>query len=444
MIEKGKLLTILQRVLPEDINAEISVLIECLRSTLIQDNSINEATENHNVQVQVKAEQGGRIGLYTSNNLTISGLREALSQARENAAYGRHSPLILTGSSGYRDIMLKFEATTKQSPESRMKLLEPIIDIAAKTNLNINGALSANSGQYAVVNTSGLAAWTQASLAQFRASVNSIEGSGTGHAFACDRDVDNLDFLGPFLEAVAKCQASVNQQPLSSGEYTVILESAAVADLMSVVAPMVFGGRAYLEGHSPASKIGSKIFGDNVTIWDDGLDPRGISIPFDFEGVPKQRLNLVTKGVFQNIALDNQTAADLNMACTGHASLPWNNLGPKPNHIFMEPGNAMLDDMIASTKRGILVSRLRNLVVLDPRMGIVTGSTGNGTLLVEDGKLTAALPNLRFVQNMVRAFNRVEMIGDETRLFGELWCSSRVPSMKFNKFSIIGSSTGQV
>jgi PmbA protein len=112
--------------------------------------------------------------------------------------------------------------------------------------------------------------------------------------------------------------------------------------------------------------------------------------------------------------------------------------------LVVEAGNAMLDDMIASTRRGILVSRFHGLSVLDSREAVITGTTAGGTLLVEDGKLTAALPDLRFVQNLAEAFNNIEMTGDEVKLFGGLWSSFLVPALKLNKFTFLAGNTGQV
>lgn len=444
MTAKGKLVGVLQKVLPDDINAEISVLIESTRETRIRNNSIAEGTDKLQISVRVRAEQGGRVGIFCTNRLNIPGLRKALVKARENAAFGRPGPLILTGSTGYREMVLIHPGTAGQSAKARGETLAPLVTVAGSAGIKVNGALTASVGEFVIANTAGLAASTRVSAALFNASVASGEGSGVGYGFACDRDADKLDVMGSFLQAAAKCQASQYPQLLPAGEYTVILEPAAVADLMAVVARTVFNGRTFLEGCSPLAKIGTKIFGDNITIWDDGLDMRGMAVPFDFQGVPKQRLFLVTRGVAQNLALDNETATRLNMAGTGHASLPGANLGPMPAHIFLEPGNAMLDDMIASTKRGILISRLRNVAVLDPKSGMFTGATGNGTLLIENGQLAAALPNLRFVQNLIQALNRVEMTGDEARLFGGLWGSLRVPALKIQGFSIIGSNFGQI
>ena len=441
MADKTKVLGMLQKVLPEDISAEISLHAETTMSSRFQNNAVRGNDEAHQMLINVRVENDGRIGSSSSNRLTISGLRETLAKARENAKHGRPGPLMLAGKRGYRELESWHANTAKQTVQSRVAALEPIMDFADKANLRLDGALCAQEGELAIVNTAGLQAWNQTTVAKFRAAVTGDDWTGLGHGHSCHRDSTKLDILSPVLEASAKCQASGNPRPLSPGEYTIILEPAAVADLMAVMTQTVFNGRAWIDGRSPVAKMGVRLLGENINIWDDGLDPRGFSVPFDFEGVPKQRLNLVSKGIIQNLAMDTETAALMDMAGTGHAS--WGGKGPLPAHIFMEAGNAMLDDMIASTRRGILVSRLRNLAVLDPRSSLLTGVTGNGTLLVENGKLTAAVPSLRFLQNFVETLNRVEMIGDETRLFGGLWGGIRVPALKIYRFKITGCQTGQ-
>lgn len=433
MITSTNLLTMLKKALPPDFNAEISVCKERVKQTKFVNRSVAKVSEQFHTVIRAKVEKRGKVGTFRSNRLTLSGLREALAMAAQKAEVGRPGPLVQMGSTGYRDMNLWFPATANLSAESRSEMLDQAMDFSKRAGLEVAGNLATAAGEFAIVNTAGLAAMTQVTFAEFRTAVSSNDAAGTGHGYHCARDIAKLDVLGPVLEAAAKCQASSDPRPLPWGEYTVILEPAAVADLLQALAPRAFSGHALL-GQTPY-KIGNKVFGENINIWDDALDPKGLSIPFDSEGVPKQRLHLVSKGVLQNLTLDNAAAAQLDLPVTGHA--PFGGGGAIPTHLFMEPGNAMLDDMITSTKRGILVSRLRNILFLNPHQA--TGVTGNGTLLIENGKLKAAVPNLRFVQNLVQALNQVEMIGDEARLFGNLWGSIRVPGLKIHGFNITGA-----
>lgn len=439
MTEKNKLLTILEKVLPKDIPAEIAVVTQSKEASWLRHNSMVQGSKVDNVLVQVRVEENGRVGEGTTNVFNLPSLRQAVSQARKGAFCP--GPLVLSGSKGYRELSLA-SATLDQSPQDRASLLTQITDLAGRASLLIDGSLTANVAEIAVVNSLGVSAYTKAASAEFEITVSSSTGPGRGYGYFCHPNAEKLDVISPFLNAAAKCQSSDKQQPLPAGEYTVILEPAAVAGLMEVAAKIFFDGQAFIQQQTPISQFGEKLFSEQLTIWDDSLDSRGLQLPFDLEGTPKQRLSLVNRGIIQGVCLDNESAAILNAVSTGH-SLPWVGT-PRPGHLVVEAGNAMLDDMIASTKRGILVSRFDGISILDPLEALITGTTAGGTLLVENGKLTSALPDLRFVQNLVDALDSIEMTGDEIRLLGGLWKSFLVPALKLNNFTFLTGNTGQI
>jgi len=437
---QGKLLEILKKVLPRDVKAEISVLARSVGETCAQANALIQGSHRDELLVDVRVEQGGFVGRHTDSRLTIEGLRKAIAKARSNAAQGIPGPLLLTGDTGYREMKVFFPATAGQTPAQRAESLAPLIDMARRLDVSIDASLRSETGQLTIANTAGLAATVPVTFARFAVAVSG-RGQGRGYGYACSRDAGHLRLMDVFLEAAAKSQASAFPQSIAAGQYIVVLEPAAVAALLGVLAKTAFSGRAFLRRCSPVTEIGAKIFGDNINIWDDGLDPRGLAVPCDFQGVPKQRLHLVSKGAVVNVACNNEVAAALNLPGTGHASGPGTD-GSQPSHIFLEAGNAMLDDMIASTRRGILVSRLDGLKILDSRRCLVTGVTAGGTLLIENGRLTAALPGLRFIQDLVALFNQVEMIGDEPRLFGGLWGGVSAPALKADGFTVLSSPAG--
>lgn len=441
MTEKNKLLTVLEKVLPKDIPAEIAVLTHSREASWLRRNSLVQGSRVDNVTVRVRVEKRGRVGEGTTNVFNLPSLRQTVKQAR-NHAY-KQGPLVLSDSKGCREVSLAPAATLEQNPQDRENLLSEIRSLAGRANLVVDGSLTSHVAEIAFVNSLGVAAYTKAALAEFELFAANAAGPGRGWGYCCHPDAEMLDVMGTFLIAAAKCQSSDRQQPLPAGEYTVILEPAAVAGLMEAAAAIFFDGKAFIQQRTPFARLGEKLFSEQLTVWDDSLDPRGLQLPFDFEGTPKQRFSLVNRGIIQGVCLDNGSAAALNTVSTGHGPPP-GIAAPRPGHLVVEAGNAMLDDMIASTRRGILVSRFHGLSVLDSREAVITGTTAGGTLLVEDGKLTAALPDLRFVQNLAEAFNNIEMTGDEVKLFGGLWSSFLVPALKLNKFTFLAGNTGQV
>lgn len=436
-----RLLNILEKVLPRDIPAEILVLTEDAQGAQVRNNCLIQGSRQQNILVRIRAEAGGRVGEEITNVFSLPSLRQTMARARKRAEAGRPGPLILSASN-LRKAPVSDSVMTLSSQDCA-SLLTPFAELAGKANLLTDAWLLTRSGELCVVNTAGLAASARTACSAVEIKVASATGPGNGYGYACHRNGEKLDVAGAFLAAAAKCQASDLQRSLPAGEYTVILEPAAVADLMAVAANIFFDGRAFWEGRTPFSRLGVKLFSDQLNIWDDSLNLQGLQMPFDFEGVAKQRLNLINRGVLQAVCLDNETAAGLKTASTGHAAPPGSSQGPIPRHLAVEAGNAMIDDMIASTERGILVSRLHNIAVLDARAALITGVTAGGTLLVEQGKLTSALPDLRFVQNLIHALNNIEMTGDEFKLFGGLWKGIWTPALKLNSFSFLAATPGR-
>ena len=157
-------------------------------------------------------------------------------------------------------------------------------------------------------------------------------------------------------------------------------------------------------------KLGEKILGDNITIWDDGSDGRGIASAFDPEGVPKQRVDLIVNGVANAVAYDSLTAHKEGRESTGHSTGGIGVYGPMPSNMFMQSGDSSVEEMIASTKYGVLVTRFHYGNVIHPTQVLITGMTRDGTFLIEDGKITAPLKNMRFTDSVLRILSNTDMI----------------------------------
>ncbi len=190
-----------------------------------------------------------------------------------------------------------------------------------------------------------------------------------------------------------------------------------------------------------ASQMGQKVMGDNITIWDDGLDTRGLAIPFDSEGMPKRKVVLIDKGVAAGVVYDVNTALKDGVQSTGHAGGQFGGRwGPIPGNMFLAEGEGTLKDMIASTKKGLLVTRFHYTHCPDPTRVVATGTTRDGTFLIEDGRLSARVKNLRFTESMVEAFGRVESVSNSSRLTRDWWStfSSVLPAVKIKDFTFTG------
>jgi predicted Zn-dependent protease len=203
-----------------------------------------------------------------------------------------------------------------------------------------------------------------------------------------------------------------------------------------------FGGRLLAEGRSCFSgKEGQRVGAESVSIYDDAASPGTLGLPFDFEGVPRTRVDLIERGVFRRGVYDRRTAKQAGTATTGHALPPPNPEGPFPLNLFMEPGDASVEEMIASTEAGLLVTRFHYSNIVHPVESTITGMTRDGTFWIRDGEIAHPVKNLRFTQSIIEALTNAVAIGRETELASEFFFSaSRVPAMKIASFNFSGRS----
>jgi predicted Zn-dependent protease len=328
------------------------------------------------------------------------------------------------------------------SAVARAKGVGAILDMSRSNNLVASGAFSTGTEEMMVANSLGISAYHGGTMATVMTVVMSENSSG--YAADCAQDVENLDLSEIGRIAVDKAIRSKNPSSIDPGAYTVILEEDAVGTMMFYLGYLGFSALAVQEKRSFMSgRIGEKVTGDNISIWDDGFDPRGVRLPFDFEGVPKQKVMLIENGIARNAVYDSATAArEPGKTSTGHGLPAPNTMGPLPINLIMQPGSASKEEMIASTKKGIWVTRFHYVNPVHPVKAILTGMTRDGTFLIENGKITRPLKNLRFTQSILEAFANAEMLGKELKVikmgFGNF--ASCAPAAKINNFTFTGTT----
>ena len=214
-----------------------------------------------------------------------------------------------------------------------------------------------------------------------------------------------------------------------------MLEEYAVAEMLEFMSYIGFSALAAQEERS-FMRHGERITGDAVSIWDDGLDPSGLPAPFDFEGVPKQRVDLIKNGVASGLVYDMQTATREGRASTGHGLPAPNTDGPFAVNLFMQPGATPKAELASEIKRGIWVTRFWYVRIVQPKASIITGMTREGTFLIEDGRITRPVKDLRFTQSMLEALEGTLAISRGTKLqIGEFIGASRVPALRLKAFT---------
>jgi PmbA protein len=421
---------------------EVVILSGDSALTRFANSTIHQNVAETDAEVGIRVVLGTRIGVAKTNNLDDRALTDALENALTIASLQPENPDFksLPGPQQIPEVTAFSEATAGCTPRQRAKGVGEICLMARDAGVIASGALTTSVFEMAVANSLG----TFAHYSTTYADINTVVMSNTsaGYASALVLDVTDLDFEAIGREAVEKCLHSQNPRPQDPGEYSVILEPYAVQDLVQMMAYTGFGAVAYQEGRSfMVGKLGQRIVDPRVSIWDDGPSPKGLPLPFDFEGLPKKRVDLIENGVARGVVYDSYRAGkEEDKTSTGHALPAPNAFGPFPLNMFFAPGDATLEEMIATTERGIYVTRFWYTRPVEPTKVIITGTTRDGTFLIEKGEIAYPIKNLRFTQGYLEALNEVEAIGSQTRLLTGLWEIARdsVPALKLGSFTFTG------
>jgi PmbA protein len=245
-------------------------------------------------------------------------------------------------------------------------------------------------------------------------------------------------------EAIRKARLGENPGDGEPGEYTVILDPYVTADLLEMMAIDGMSALACQEERSWLNgRIGQKILSEAVSIVDDGLDPSGIPSPFDYEGQGKRQVPIVENGICRGPVFDSYTAGRQPGArSTGHATepSPTDRYGPLPMNLFLRPGTSNVEDMIASTERGLYITRFWYTRSVHPRDVVVTGMTRDGTFLVRNGEITGAVKSMRFTQSYVDALSRTVAIGNVPRILRSGPATLSVPALKLDRFQFTSAT----
>jgi len=439
MVGKEKILQILQNVLnysqADQIEARLYVHDTYL--TRFANSYIHQNVAERNNGLSIRAIIGKKIGSASSNSIEEDSVRETVNKAIEIAKYQHPNSDFqsLPSKKPIKYIHTFVEATKDYTPEQRAEGILKVITLADKQKLKAAGAFSTNVVELGIVNSLGVKVYHQFTEADFNTIISSAASSGYGSIIT--KDVNEIDFVKIANEAIDKCLSSKDPIAIEPGEYEVVLEEYAVSDLIDFLGYLGFGALSVQEGRSfMGNNLGKKIMGSNITIWDDGLDEKGLPLPFDFEGVPKQKVILIENGIAKNVVYDTYTAGKENKESTGHALPEPNTLGPIPMNLFMSSGNSTKEEMIAQTKKGIYVTRFHYTNVVEPMKAVITGMTRDGTFLIENGKIKAGIKNLRFTESILKILSYVSMISKETKLVG----NTVVPAIKVDRFNFTGAT----
>ncbi len=416
-------------------DVEVAVATGDHALTRFAGNAISQNVAERTAYLSVRPAVDGRTARASTNRLDAASIRDVVEQAVALARLSEPDPELLPMAepAEYPAVQRHFESTARATPRERANAVADAIRIVEAAGQTAAGIYSTGESAFALLNSRGVSAWYQESLARFSITAMAGDSSGWAKGSACNQA--DLDPAALARSAARKAAESAAPRELDPGRYTVILEPAAVLDLAGQMfgdfsATAIRDGRSFLN-----DRIGRKIFGGNITIWDDVRHPLQSGAPFDGEGVPRRGLTLVENGVVREIAYCRQAAAQSGVAPTGHGYPLPNEYGEAPANIVIAGGNVPVEEMIAATGRGILVTRLWYIREVDPYEKIFTGMTRDGTFLVEGGKVAAGIRNFRFNQSLIEMLSNVEALSAPQRSSGEEAFDLVCPAMKVHNFN---------
>jgi PmbA protein len=424
--------------------------------TRFANNTIHQNVAEENYTISVRTAFDGRTARAATNKFEDESLRRVVT-ASESLAKVQHRDPDLLPMPDAREAAARaanragqipsryFAGTAAITPELRADGVEKIVGIARKRNLTTAGIFSSSESVEGIFNSSNLSDWYTQTAADI--SVTMLAADSSGWQKANSPDVANLNPSNLAEIAAKKALDSAHPRQIPAGKYTVILEPAAVLDVVGFVF-WDFGGMAILDQRSfLTDRIGTKLFGENINIWDDVAHPLQSGAPFDGEGMRRQSLPLVENGAVKRVVYARSTAQRMKRSeykdkvgpieVTGHGLPLPNEMGEMPLNIVFAPTRnpQTVEQMIASTERGVLVTRLWYIREVEPYEKILTGMTRDGTFFVENGRIEGGIRNFRFNESLIHMLSNVEAMSTPVRSSGEESFDMVAPAMKVGEFN---------
>jgi predicted Zn-dependent protease len=419
-------------------------------------NTIHQNVAEEHYGVSVRTTFAGRTARASTNKFDSDSLRQVVQASEALAKVQQPDPDLLpmvnrqeaeanAATASSSTPQRHFERTAATTPDERAHAIGKIVRIAERQKLTAAGIFATSDTIEGIFNSRGIAEWHHQTTSDI--SVTMLGSNSSGWQKANSPNVTDLEPELLADTAARKAIESADPCEAPAGKYTVVLEPAAVLDIVGFMF-YDFGGLAILDQRSFLNdRVGKRIFGENINIADDVTHPLQSGSPFDGEGVRRHRVSLVENGVVRRLVYARGTAAKMKRSehsgsvgliePTGHGFPLPNEIGEAPmNVVFAPPAQPRtVDQMIASTERGILVTRLWYIREVDPYEKILTGMTRDGTFLIENGKLSHGVLNFRFNESLLHMLSSVEEMGEPVRASGEESFDMVVPAMKVRDFN---------
>ncbi len=400
-------------------------------------NAVSTAGDISTISLAVSSTYGKKTGTATINEFDDKSLEKVVRRAEELAQLAPENPerMPLLGPQTFKNAITYVPATAAVTADTRAEAVAKSIQVAKDAKLQAAGFLENSTNFVAVMNSKGLFAYNKSTGVTFSVTTRNEEGTGSGYAARGFNDITKLDTLSASKVSASKATGSVNARAIEPGKYTVILEPVAAAYMMENMfggfdARSADEGRSFMSKPGGGNRLGEQLMDEKVTIYSDPFNPELPSSTWNREGFPLEKMNWIEKGKVKNLSYSQYWAKQKNVQPV-----------PGPSNIIMEGGTASLDELIKGTEKGILVSRLWYIRMVDPQTLLLTGLTRDGTFYIENGQVKFPIKNMRFNESPVIMLNNVEALGRPERTISvESYRSYLVPPMKIRDFTFTSLS----
>ena len=377
---------------------ELGLHLTTAATTRFANNVITQNVETREGELSVRVSFGRSSGSASTASLDEESVAAAVRRAEAIARVMPADPewLPSLGPQDYLEIPTFVPASRAFGPEDRAEAARGMVELARSKRVELAGSITTTARTSVLATSNGLRAFNES--VSVDASCTADAGDdGTGWAENGHRDVAEVDFRGLARHACDRALAAARPMEVDAGDWTVILEPPALTGLLSYMlwfwnARDTYAGRTFLSG-----KVGEAIVGENITLRSEPADPALLASPFDWRGIPVRARTWIERGRVVDFYHDRWTAKEKGIEPT-----PW------PSGLVLDGGHKTREALISETERGLLVSRFWYIRSVDPMQLLLTGMTRNGTFLIEDGRITGAVRNLRFNESTLGALSRVE------------------------------------
>ncbi|MTI94286.1 MAG: TldD/PmbA family protein [Firmicutes bacterium] len=442
MLSKEQLYAIIDTVVAaaKGYNAQVLVMNQAEGLTRFANSEIHQNVHEDKTEVTIIITTANKRSEIKTSLFSETGLQEATAEAIANLKFlpeGDEQPPLVDSPAEITADSFNPQLEAACGIEERAQKVKECLDTLDSDYLAY-GALTYAEHQIAVGNSLGIRRFARGNNANFSVIVAGPKGSGYGETMA--NTPEDFEYQRAFATACEKARLNQNPEELTPGAYTVILEPVAVGDLMTFISYLGFSGKSVLNQFSfLTGKLGEQVFDPRVTIVDDCENPNTLQLPFDFEGAPRQQVKLIEQGVAKALTYDMASARLAGTETTGH-SVNMPDMGGLPLNLVMDGGDESLEEIIANTEEGLLITRFHYMNPVNPRNAQLTALTRDGVFKIKHGKIVGSVKTMRFTESMLQAFNNIEAISRERQRTSFFFGNYYVPALKIKDFHFTGNA----